>query len=178
MAELTLSAGAHAFGDGNHPTTRGMIAALGAIDPASFTPQSACDIGAGSGILSFAILEKFRCPVVAVDCEYSAVETILANATENAVTSQLNALQADGFDHPHITAASPFDLIVMNILAEPLMALAADAAAHLAPGGVLIISGILAWQEPQILEAYEALGLERTSRISIGDWTTLIWQKP
>ncbi|MFZ8477652.1 50S ribosomal protein L11 methyltransferase, partial [Staphylococcus aureus] len=83
-----------------------------------------------------------------------------------------------GFDHPQIAARAPFDLITMNILAEPLLALAAPAASHLAPGGVVIVSGMLAWQEPQIREAYQSLGLELATRLMVGDWATLGFGKP
>lgn len=188
MSELTLSAGAQAFGDGSHPTTRGVLELLAGLDSTAFSPARALDIGAGSGILSFALLEKFHCPVLAVDIERSAIDAIAENARANGVEVQvgqfnlkcpkrLSILQADGFDHPDIRAATPFDLIVMNILAEPLLRLAADAATHLAAEGVLIASGILLWQEPQIREAYGALGLELSARAAIGDWVTLAWQK-
>ena len=66
----------------------------------------------------------------------------------------------------------------MNILAEPLMRLAADAYAHLADGGVLILGGILTWQEAAMTEAYHTLGLELTARLVLGDWVAQIWQKP
>ena len=92
--------------------------------------------------------------------------------------SKLLPLQADGFAHPAFQLVAPFDLIVMNILAEPLLALAGDTARHLAQGGVLIISGILLWQESQIRAAYQGLGLELASRLTVGDWVTLVWQKP
>lgn len=178
MTALELSAGPHAFGDGSHPTTAGVLAALRAIDPAAFTPSHAIDIGAGSGILSFAVIEHFGCPVIATDIEASAITTLTENATRNGHAARIRALQADGFNHPTITASAPYDLITMNILAEPLLSLAHDAERHLASDGVLILSGILVWQEAQIQAAYAALGLELTSRLVIGDWVTLLWQKP
>ena len=178
MDALNISAGPHAFGDGSHPTTAGALAALKALDPAAFAPRNAIDIGAGSGILSFAILTLFGCPVIATDIAMSAVVAIEENARGNGCADKITALQADGFDHPDIRAAAPLDLIVMNILAEPLLALAADAATHLASDGALIISGVLLWQEEQIRAAYGGLpGLELTFRIAIGDWVTLVWQK-
>jgi ribosomal protein L11 methyltransferase len=175
--DFTLTSSAHAFGDGTHPTTAGVMAALEAIDPAAFTPRIACDIGCGSGILSLAIARLFACPVIAADISAESVRTTRENAHANGLADKLRGVQADGFDHPDITAA-PFDLIVMNILAEPLMTLAADAERALAPDGVLILSGLLQWQESQIREAYQSLGLELTSRLTLGDWVTLVWQKP
>lgn len=175
---IQLSSGPHAFGDGSHPTTAGVMAALKAIDPAEFIPRIACDMGAGSGILTFALYHKFHCPVIAVDMLAEAVTTLRDNAARNGCADSVTALQADGFAHPRLTQAAPFDLIVMNILAEPLLRLAAEANRHLAGEGVLILSGILVAQEERIQEAYSLLGLELTFRIVIGDWVTLVWQKP
>ena len=177
MPEYKIRAGADAFGDGSHPTTRGVLAALEAIDPQQFRPAIACDMGAGSGILSLAIADLFGCSVIAADLERSAVEAIALNAARNGLASLVRPVHSDGFRHPDIEAAAPFDLIMMNILAEPLIGLAADAENHLKKGAVLIISGILLWQEPQIRAAYEALGLELASRLVIGDWVTLCWSK-
>jgi ribosomal protein L11 methyltransferase len=178
MTDLTLLAGAHAFGDGSHPTTRGMLEVIAGLDAVVFTPHRAIDIGAGSGILSFAIVGKFRCHVIAVDIMRSAIDMIEENAHTNGYAGYVRALQADGFDHPEIAARAPYDLITMNILAEPLLKLASEAAAYLAPEGVLILSGILLWQETQIREACSALGLALSARVVIGDWATLVWQKP
>ena len=175
---LTFAAGASAFGDGSHPTTRGMLAALESIDPELFQPGSACDMGTGSGIVALAILRHFDCPVLAVDISAQAVETLQQNAALNHVENRLVGIRANGFHHPDIDRNAPFDLIAMNILAEPLIRLAAEANRHLAAEGVLILSGILLWQETPIRDAYTALGLELTSRLMVGDWVTLVWQKP
>ncbi len=175
---FALEAGAAAFGDGSHPTTQGVLAALKALDPKAFSPRTACDVGAGSGILSMAITQAFGCPVLAVDVAATAVQTVQENAARNGLSGRITAYQADGFDHPAIAAHPPFELIVMNILAEPLRKLAAAADQHLAVGGALILSGLLQWQEEQIRESYQGLGLELTFRVVIGDWVTLVWQKP
>ena len=169
---------AKAFGDGTHPTTFGVLTALDAIDPEVFSPRMACDMGAGSGILSLAIARRFSCAVVAVDIERESVETLRENAASAGLAAQVMALQADGFSHPEIAAQGPYDLIVMNILAEPLMRLASGAVAALAEEGVLILSGMLQWQEPAIAAAYGSLGLALSSRFTIGDWMTEVWQKP
>ena len=176
MRGMELMAGAAAFGDGSHPSTRGVLEALARIDPAQFTPRNACDIGAGSGIISFAITQKFGCPVVATDMAKSAIETLKQNIAQNHVTS-ITSIHADGFAHPEIAERAPFDLIVMNILPEPLLKLAGAANAHLAEGGALILSGILLSKESIIIQAYQILDLELTTRIVIGDWVTLLWQK-
>lgn len=176
MSDITLSAGPRAFGDGSHPTTRGVLEVIAGVDPALFSPESALDMGAGSGILSFAIAEKFGCPVLAVDLDPEAVRTIQANESHNK-TGLVLSIQSNGFNSHIISKKSPYNMVVMNILAEPLLAMARDAEAHLAPDGLLILSGMLQWQESQIREAYERLGLELSARVVIGDWVTLAWQK-
>lgn len=178
MTEIIIEAGAQAFGDGRHPSTLGMLAALEAIDPAAFIPRAALDMGAGSGILSLAIARQFRCPVVATDIAAQAVEVLKQNVKANGLEALVTTLQADGFSHPAIAARGPYDLIVMNILAEPLLRLAHPAEAALAPGGVLLLGGMLTWQEPQIREAYQLLGLELATRLVVGDWVTLAFGKP
>lgn len=176
--EAIIEAGAGAFGDGRHPTTAGVLAALEAIDPDAFRPERAADIGAGSGILSFAVASRFGCAVVAGEIDRQAVETLHKNAEANGYAGRVTAVHANGFDHPGLRQHAPFDLITMNILAEPLLALAADAERMLARDGVLIISGMLAWQEPQIREAYQSLGLELAARLTLQDWVTLSFVKP
>ncbi len=176
--EATIEAGAHAFGDGNHPTTAGVLAALEAIDSESFMPERAADIGAGSGILSFAIASRFACAVWAGELSPQAVETLRKNVAANGYGGRIQAVHAAGFDHPELKSQAPFDLIVMNILADPLLALAAAAERALAREGVLIISGMLAWQESQIREAYQSLGLELAARLTLKDWVTLSFVKP
>lgn len=176
MQEMKLLAGAAAFGDGSHESTRGVLEMLARLDPAAFTPKIACDVGAGSGIISLAITQKFGCDVLATDIAKSAIETLRENIRGHT-GAPITPLQADGFDHPVIAARAPFDLIIMNILPEPLLKLAVDANAHLAPGGALILAGILLSKESIIIQAYQVLELELTARIVIGDWVTLLWQK-
>ena len=176
MREMELLAGAAAFGDGTHPSTRGALEALARIDPALFSPRNACDVGAGSGIISFAMAQKFGCDVLATDIAKSAVETLAHNIATNDVAS-ITPIHADGFAHPAIAARAPFDLIVMNILPAPLLKLAVAANSHLAAGGVLILAGILIANQSIIIQSYQSLDLELTSRIVIGDWVTLLWQK-
>lgn len=178
MSDITFTAGSHAFGDGNHPSTRGVLEALMLIDPQAFTPANACDIGAGAGLLSFAMATRFGCPVIAVEREREAVAVLKANIHHNNFMHQITPIHADGFHHPDIAARAPYDLLVMNILPEPLLKLAVAANDHVARGGVMILSGIMIANESVIIQAYQALELEITSRIVIGDWVTLVWQKP
>lgn len=176
--ELHLQAGGGAFGDGRHPSTQGMLAALEAIDPSVFTPTNALDMGAGSGILSIAVARQFQCPVLAVDISAQAIETLQQNARVNGVDKHVEGISADGFKHPAISTRAPYDLILMNILAEPLVTMAADASVFLAPGGLLLMAGLMRWQEPAIIVAYQLLNLELLHRLTLGDWVTLVWGRP
>lgn len=178
MTDFDIQAGANAFGDGTHPTTAGVLTALEAIDPEHFSPGIACDMGCGAGLLALAITTKFGCPVVAVDVERQAIETVQVNAVHNGLEGRLIPIHSDGFRHPEVHSRAPYGLITMNILAAPLLSLAADADAMLEQGGVLILSGILQWQEEPIREAYTGLGLELATRLVLGDWVTLCFQKP
>jgi ribosomal protein L11 methyltransferase len=175
--EIILYAGADAFGDGAHPTTQGMLTALDAMDITQCAPRAVCDMGCGAGLLAIRAAQLFNCPVIAVDIERSAVEATRENAFKNNMP-QVQPAHSDGFGHPTIKTHAPYDLILMNILAEPLVRLAVDSVNHLASEGVLIMSGLLLWQQDTIINAYQSLGLELAHRIQIGDWVTLVWQKP
>ena len=178
MEELVFQAGARAFGDGQHPTTQLVLAALDTMSTQQFRPRIACDMGCGSGILSLAIAAQLGCAVVAADLLEESVAATLQNAKNNGLDTRIRPVQSDGFHHTAIAAHAPYDLMVMNILAEPLMRLAADAEHHLAPEGVLVVSGLLRWQEAQVSEAYQSLGLECTAALRLGDWVALVLQKP
>ena len=188
-APVTFAVNEKAFGDGSHPTTQMVLAALESLDPQVFTPRIACDMGCGSGILSLAIARLFHCPVVAVDVARESVEMTKENAMQNglyfesqsstgATATGIFPIHADGFADTAIAARAPYDLIVMNILAEPLLALAADAVCHLSVEGVLVLSGLFRWQEEPIRTAYHTLGLECSARLASGEWVALVFQKP
>jgi ribosomal protein L11 methyltransferase len=173
-----MQAGPRAFGDGKHPSTAMLLAALEGIAPEQFTPTRALDVGAGSGILSFAMAARFGCPVIACELQREAFEVLQENIAANGYGGRITALHANGVAHPQLQQAAPFALVVMNILAEPLLALAHAVGAVLEEGGVLMLSGLLAWQEEAVREAYLGLGLELSARLSSGDWVALIFQKP
>ena len=176
-SSVTIAAGPAAFGDGAHFTTQSVLTAIEAIDSEAFTPKNACDIGCGSGILALAIAKKFPCPIFCSDIEAVSVATTKENATQNGLADRLTVVQADGFHHPIIWQNGPYDFIVMNILAQPLLRLADTAERYLSAGGVMILSGMMLWQEKPIRAAYEGFGLELTSRLTGSDWVTLVYQK-
>ena len=164
---------AQAFGTGSHPTTRGCLLALDALAKRRRIAK-ALDLGTGSGILAFALARLFPAPVLATDIDPVAVATARENARINLVHRRTRFITADGLHHPALTARLPHDLIIANILAGPLKRLARPIAAALAPGGTLILSGLLARQEPYVRAAYRAQGLRLRSRLVIDGWATLV----
>lgn len=179
---LILESHGAAFGDASHHTTRLMLEALDAIAKTLEAhdeppPARICDMGCGSGILSLRAAQLWPdAHIVAADVLRESVEATRANAEANGVP--LTILHSDGFSHPELTAVAPFDLILMNILAEPILRLLYDAEQHLAHGGLLMLSGMLVWQEQQIIDAAQSLGLELAQRMVLGDWVSQLWVKP
>lgn len=178
MQALDIIAGASAFGDANHPTTRLLLHALDVLAP-QMQPERICDMGCGSGILSLRAAQLWPdAQIIAADIERSATEATEQNAKANGCAHRIHVLHSDGFNHPAIDAAAPYDLIVMNILAEPILRLLGDAAPRMAQGGVMLLSGLLQWQEEQIIQANQSLEIELTHRLKEGDWVAHLWQKP
>jgi ribosomal protein L11 methyltransferase len=169
---LHIDAGA-AFGSGEHATTSGCLLALDRLARArSF--RNALDMGCGSGILAIAGAKLFRCPVLAADIDPVSVRVTRENARRNQVEHWLDAQASDGYHHPSIAQRAPYDLILANILALPLTRMAKDLAAHLAPNGVAVLSGLLARQERLVLSAHRMQGLHLKGRIRIQGWHTLL----
>ncbi len=167
---VLIEAGA-AFGTGRHESTRGCLLALGDLAEQRSVAR-ALDMGCGSGVLAIAIAKLWACPVAAVDNDAGAVRAARDNAAANGVGDLVRARLGEGFGGAAIALGAGFDLIVANILAAPLSAMAPDLLRHLAPGGVAVLSGLLADQEREVLEGYAPLVLGR--RIALGDWVTLV----
>lgn len=172
----TLQHSAKAFGDGTHPTTRLLLEAIHAYDDEA--PRNAIDIGCGSGILSLALAQKFGCPIIATDIEAESITTTEANARVAGMESYITAVQADGFAHSIIAQNAPYDLVVMNILAEPLVRLAHDAYAHAAHESLTMLSGILSHQKDYVVDIYQSVGFEPLHVLRLGDWCALLLAKP
>jgi ribosomal protein L11 methyltransferase len=163
---------AQAFGTGHHETTRGCLEYISEIIRVA-PPLNALDLGTGTGVLAIALAKATRRNVLASDIDARAVEAAMANARMNGVASFITAVTAAGFSHPALAARAPYDLIVANILARPLVALAPLFRARLAPGGTLVLSGILKSQETMVTSACRSQGLRLVSRKRMGDWVTL-----
>jgi ribosomal protein L11 methyltransferase len=167
---------AMAFGTGHHGTTLGCLQAIDALEREGFRPRSVADVGAGTAVLAMAAARVWpeAGPVLAGDNDPVAVETAQANLEANGLEGRVACLEAQGLDHDLFRGAAPFDLILANILKGPLIALAPDLAAATAPGGRVILSGLLKEQANEVAEVYSRSGINELHRTEIGDWATLI----
>ncbi|MDF1856550.1 50S ribosomal protein L11 methyltransferase [Pseudooceanicola sp.] len=169
---------AMAFGTGHHGTTQGCLRALDRLAGTGVTPAAVADIGCGTAVLAMAAARVWPVTPLASDIDPVAVEVALANLAANDMAGRVHCVEATGFDHGDIRAGAPYDIILANILKAPLLALAGDMAAHLAPGGHVILSGLLNDQADEVSAAYQATGLEPVHHEEIGDWSTLTLRKP
>ena len=166
-----------AFGTGHHATTAGCLLALDNLLKRE-TPRRMLDLGCGTGVLAIAAARAIRRTVIASDIDPVAVATAKDNAGLNGVTGLVRPVIAAGFDHPALSRGEPFDLIMANILANPLMAMANDLGGRLSAGGHAILSGILAVQAPRVEARYRAAGLRLAARQIDGDWAVLTLYRP
>lgn len=161
-----------AFGTGHHGTTQGCLAAIADIARIG-RPQRILDVGTGTGVLAIAAARCFHTTVIASDIDIVAVRTARANARANKAGAGMTLLHAAGADVQSITAQGPYDLILANILLPPLKRLARPLRNLLAPGGRIVLSGLLVAQAPAALAAYRSQGLHLVSRRHIEGWATL-----
>ena len=162
---ITLDPGM-AFGTGLHPTTRGCLRLLQAVEP---MPATALDVGCGSGILALAALRLGAERAVGIDTDPLAVEATLANAERNGLADRLVATVAT----LPATPGGPYPLVLANLVAAVLVDLAPRLAAHLARGGILLASGIIEPKAGAVLAAMDGAGLAVVSRHDDGEWVTL-----
>lgn len=168
-----------AFGTGQHDTTAGCLAALDRLEVSGKRFMNIADIGTGTGLLAFAAMALWpSARAIATDIDDIAVKVSEENAAINGVKlghgpGQLLLAVADGMDHALVTARAPFDLLIANILAAPLIELAPAFAASVAPGATLILAGLLDSQADSVIAAYEAEGMTVVER-SAGEWCVLV----
>ncbi len=169
-----------AFGTGQHSTTHGCLAALDALAKSPRFARAA-DLGTGTGVLAIAIAKRWRrATVVASDIDPVATAVARANLAANGVRrgrgrGAVDLVTAQGADHPQLRG--PFDLVTANILAGPLIAMAASVAATGAPDGVLVLAGLLTSQARRVAAAYTARGFGLAGRIDHGEWPTLVLRR-
>lgn len=168
---IEIDAG-QAFGTGHHGTTSGCLEMIEEVVEREH-PTNALDLGTGSAVLAIAIAKLAPIPVLATDIDPIAVTVAAENTVINGVAEHIVTATAEGFDHPVFRSYTPFDLIVANILANPLMELAPSLKAHLASGGSIILSGILDSQHDAVLAAYQAQGLTHQETLHREGWVTI-----
>ena len=172
-----------AFGTGQHATTAGCLTMLTHMKRQGVVVRNLADIGTGTGLLAFAALELWpRALATASDIDAVCVPVVVDNARSNRIAmgagaGALTMMVADGMDHPLLQVRGPYDLIVANILAGPLIGLAPDFARHLVPGGHLVLAGLLETQEAQVRRAARNAGLRLAKRLVNGDWSILWLRK-
>ncbi len=172
-----------AFGTGGHDTTAGCLAMLDRLARQGASPRNIADIGTGTGLLAFAAMALWRrAKVIASDIDPASIFVTRDNAGINGVPlgrggGRLALAVAPGTDHPAIRHRAPYDLVIANILAGPLITLAPDIAAATAPGGHAILAGLIARQMDPVLAAYRAQGFRLAARGGSAEWPCLLLVK-
>ncbi|MBS0224372.1 MAG: 50S ribosomal protein L11 methyltransferase [Proteobacteria bacterium] len=178
LLPLRIDAGL-AFGTGTHATTRGCLEMLATLDPAETVRP--VDVGCGSGILAIAMAKLWKQPVLGSDNDPEAVAVARENAALNDVATLCRFHHAIGLGTPALLQAAPYDLIVANILAGPLMELSESFATSLRAGGRALLSGLLVEQAAEVATGYTRHGfaLERHLDLDTNDssWRTLLLRK-
>lgn len=167
-----------AFGSGDHASTQLSLAGLDEILKVA-DPRNVLDLGTGTGILGLALIKsRPAARVLATDIAPHAVATALRNRRLNGVDARFRALTADGLGDRRIGRAAPFDLVLANILPDPLCRLAGPLVPLMAPGACLVVAGLRVGEQARLESAYRARGLRLVSRRSIKEWASLTFQKP
>lgn len=161
-----------AFGTGHHGTTAACLQLINEVARREH-PQTALDLGTGSAVLAIALAKLRRIPVLATDIDPIAVKVAQENIRLNRVGAYVDAVTAGGFHHKIFAAWRPFDLIVANILARPLMTLAPQMRRHIARGGSLILSGILERQRDAVVAAYVGQSFRHMRTVHREGWVAI-----
>lgn len=164
---------AMAFGTGHHNTTKGCLEALDRLATQGFQPRRIADIGCGTAVLAMAAARLWPVTVLASDIDPVAVDTAAANVIANGLDGRVICIEAAGFGHQMLEDNAPYDLVLANILKQPLIDLAPQMAAMVAPDGRIILSGILTTQADEVTEIYAAQGFALDRRDDLADWSAL-----
>jgi ribosomal protein L11 methyltransferase len=165
-----------AFGTGHHGTTRGCLLLLDQVLKA-YRPRRVLDVGTGTGVLAIAAAKALRARILASDIDPLSVQVARENARLNGSANLLTAIEAIGFSAPQIANLAPFDLVLANILANPLRQMATAMAHHLAPSGLVILSGLLPHQAQSVIAAYRTRGLVLERHLQIEGWSSLLMRR-
>ena len=169
---------ATAFGS-DHQTTRSCLQAISDLYHQGFAPCSILDIGTGSGILSLASAKLWQdsCKILAVDIDEEAVWVTRQNAENNNLSSLIQAEISDGFINPLIKQKAPYDLILANILARPLIEMSVSISNHLKTKGYVILSGFVEDQENWVIQSFEKTGMKLIKLYKQDNWRAALMQK-
>jgi ribosomal protein L11 methyltransferase len=162
-----------AFGTGHHGTTRGCLLLLDSVLRAR-CPRRVLDLGTGTGVLGIAAAKALQVKVLASDIDPLSVVTARENARLNGAGHLVQTIQAAGFSAPQFADRGPFDLVLANILANPLRQMATPMAEHLARSALVILSGLLPHQAGGVIAAYRARGLVLLKHLQIEGWSSLL----
>ncbi|MBA3669104.1 MAG: 50S ribosomal protein L11 methyltransferase [Sphingomonas sp.] len=171
-----------AFGTGQHATTMGCLAALDRLEQGGARFANIADIGTGTGLLAFAALALWPdAKAIATDIDPVSIDVTVDNAAINRVPvghgpGELLLSVADGMDHPLLEARAPFDLIIANILAAPLILLAPAFTKAAAAGATLVLAGLLDSQAEAVIASYEAFGCSLVDG-GDGEWRVLVFKR-
>lgn len=168
-----------AFGTGQHATTAGCLAMLTEMKRRGLVIRNVADIGTGTGLLAFAALDLWpRALATASDIDSICAGVVEDNAALNkirlgAAPGALTMVIADGVGDKLLQVRAPYDLLIANILAGPLVELAPDFADVVPPGGSVLLAGLLETQEQSVRRAYARAGFRLAARLTNGDWSIL-----
>ncbi|SNT64314.1 [LSU ribosomal protein L11P]-lysine N-methyltransferase [Tardiphaga sp. OK246] len=165
-----------AFGTGHHGTTRGCLIYLDYVLRAK-APKRMLDLGTGTGVLAIAAAKATKRRVLATDIDPMSVKVARENMRLNGVGNLVDTVCATGFSSPAFGDRAPFDLILANILANPLRAMSTDMTRHLTRNGMVILSGLLPHQAMSVIAAYRARGLVLRKHQIVEGWSSLLMQR-
>jgi ribosomal protein L11 methyltransferase len=165
-----------AFGTGHHGTTRGCLLLLDHVLK-TYQPRRVLDLGTGTGVLGIAAAKALKIGVLASDIDPPSVAVARENARLNEAGNLVQVIRATGFSAPEFSRHGPFDLVLANILANPLRQLATPMARHLVPGALVILSGLLTHQAASVIAAYRARGLVPLRHLRIEGWSSLLLRR-
>lgn len=182
VIDLVIPA-AQAFGTGQHATTAGCLAMLDRMEREGRAPRNIIDVGTGTGLLAFAALRLWpKARVAASDIDPVCDSVLLENAGLNGVplgqgAGEVAVAIAPGLDHLLLQGRTPYDLLIANILAQPLIELAPAFAEAIAGGGDVLLAGLLEAQEEAVTAAYEAVRFSLQHRYLQDGWSILWLRK-